>query len=528
MADTLHILEDLQLDENLRYIEIGDTLSPIEISKTDLRLGGDLDLGGDLYLGGSIIGNLGDTTADDIICNNISMSGHLAVTLNLRVMDNLDATDYFNIQAADTGQTTLGTVDAGGADGHIRIYPDGHLILTSETNDIYITDTNFNLSEAVKISFNGGGSDAKNGTLTFDTIGQFAHGSFVFKPDAGGYFLLDFDNSNTGANSETSGTEWWGLRIDYDKTGSSTSNNTVKAIEVDVDYTSATDGTNNMYGIYCTPTLTHASDAGTTNVVGGYFKAVGGTNGTSTSTGIIIDQDLTADTSQGLVIQNSSTDYFRINVAAAGATTLQTIDLAIDGGGSDADLTLDVDGDVILDPYTGITKFYKSGDTDDYFKITVVGGTGATTLETVSAAADGHLSIVADGHCEFDGCAVGFDLETPTYNASDTDVSFITGNKQFVTFGSGNITDLNLIFPKTSGNFVLMLKQDGTGSRTVTNYKVWDIVNSDAASGSATVKFAGGSNPTLTTDANHVDIISFFYDADNQIAYGVASLDFQF
>ena len=73
-----------------------------------------------------------------------------------------------------------------------------------------------------------------------------------------------------------------------------------------------------------------------------------------------------------------------------------------------------------------------------------------------------------------------------------------------------------------------MLKQDGTGSRTVTNYKVWDIVNSDAASGSATVKFAGGSNPTLTTDANHVDIISFFYDADNQIAYGVASLDFQF
>ena len=35
-------------------------------------------------------------------------------------------------------------------------------------------------------------------------------------------------------------------------------------------------------------------------------------------------------------------------------------------------------------------------------------------------------------------------------------------------------------------------------------------------------------NPTLTTDANHVDIISFFWDADNEIAYGVASLDFQF
>ena len=73
-----------------------------------------------------------------------------------------------------------------------------------------------------------------------------------------------------------------------------------------------------------------------------------------------------------------------------------------------------------------------------------------------------------------------------------------------------------------------MLKQDGTGSRTVTNYKAWDKADDDAASGSATVKFAGGSNPTLTTDANHVDIISIFYDADNQIAYGVTTLDFQF
>ena len=139
-----------------------------------------------------------------------------------------------------------------------------------------------------------------------------------------------------------------------------------------------------------------------------------------------------------------------------------------------------------------------------------------------------NVNIDAAGHVEFDGCGVGFDLETPTYDATDTDVNFINGNKQFVTFGSGNITDLNLIFPKISGNFLLMLKQDGTGSRTVTNYKVWDRNDSTAAAGSATVKFAGGSSPTLTTDANHVDIISFFYDGDNEIAYGVPSLDFQF
>ena len=216
--------------------------------------------------------------------------------------------------------------------------------------------------------------------------------------------------------------------------------------------------------------------------------------------------------------------------------TIRSEDLTINDSG---DITLDTTGRNIFIAENGTNKFkydtnlntfeiFSTANTSDIFKIDV-NAEGATSISTTDAdTAVAHLSIVADGHVEFDGCAVGFDLETPTYNASDTDVDFTDGNKQFVTFGAGNITDLNLIFPDVSGNFVLLLKQDGTGSRTVTNYKAWDLVNSDAADGSATVKFAGGSNPTLTTDANHVDIISFFWDADNEIAYGVASLDFQF
>ena len=206
---------------------------------------------------------------------------------------------------------------------------------------------------------------------------------------------------------------------------------------------------------------------------------------------------------------------------------------------SSGDITLDADGGnvtikddgadhFLLDCNSTRFRIFDDTSTSDHFTIQMAAN-GATALVTTDNDGKlGHLRVEPDGHVEFDNCAVGFDLETPTYNASDTDVSFITGNKQFVTFGSGNITDLNLIFPETSGNFVLLLKQDGTGGRTVTNYKVWDLVNSDAADGSATVKFAGGSNPDLTDDANHVDIISFFWDADNQIAYGVASLDFQF
>ena len=181
-------------------------------------------------------------------------------------------------------------------------------------------------------------------------------------------------------------------------------------------------------------------------------------------------------------------------------------------------------------------SLYEFGDVNNYMALRTYSN-GLSEITTVDSggeaghliiSADGYIEIIAAKHLEFNGLAVGFDLETPTYNATDTDVDFTDGNKQFVTFGAGNITDLNLIFPVTSGNFTLLLKQDGTGSRTVTNYKAWDLVNSDAADGSATVKFAGGSNPTLTTDANHVDILSFFWDADNEIAYGVASLDFQF
>ena len=249
----------------------------------------------------------------------------------------------------------------------------------------------------------------------------------------------------------------------------------------------------------------------------------------------------------------STDDFFQIVCATHGATTLRTHDNAAHA----ADLMIKPDGSTSIGMEDGdsdnfklvnkdnsdnigvsfyledgaqtLLKMYEAGGNtnNDYFSIDVQVN-GETIIKTVDANAKvAHLNIEPDGHVEFDGCGVGFDLVTPTYNASDTDVDFTTGNKQFVTFGSGDITDLNLIFPKTSGNFTLLLKQDGTGSRTVTNYKAWDIVNSDAASGSATVKFPGGTNPTLTTAANHVDIFSFFYDADNQIAYGVASLDFQ-
>ena len=221
-------------------------------------------------------------------------------------------------------------------------------------------------------------------------------------------------------------------------------------------------------------------------------------------------------------------NYLRIHVAEdTGATEFLTTDADAQVG----HMTFKPDGNLILDPDSGKTliaatdKLYFDGGSDTYIyeasadalRIAV----GGDIIMQLSEKGD-------DGNeVSFGSSCVGFTQIEPTYDATTTVVDFRHSNKQFVTFGSGNITNVNLRFPLVSGNFVLLVKQDGTGSRTITNYKVYEFDES-AADGNAGVKFAGGSNPTLTTDANHVDILSFYWDADNEIAYGVATLDFQF
>lgn len=81
-------------------------------------------------------------------------------------------------------------------------------------------------------------------------------------------------------------------------------------------------------------------------------------------------------------------------------------------------------------------------------------------------------------------------------------VNFSSGNLQSLTL-TGNITPTfsNL---KNGGAYTLILKQDATGSRTVT----WP----------ASVLWADGTAPTLTTDANGIDTVSFIYDGTNQFA----------
>jgi len=106
--------------------------------------------------------------------------------------------------------------------------------------------------------------------------------------------------------------------------------------------------------------------------------------------------------------------------------------------------------------------------------------------------------------------SIGFTQQGSTGSGGVTTIDWKNGNKYEFTFGSGNGT-LSFTAPTNPCNLLLKLVQDGTGSRTIT----WNT----------TIKWSGGGTaPTLSTDANAVDIISFYFDGSNY--YGAASLDF--
>ena len=128
----------------------------------------------------------------------------------------------------------------------------------------------------------------------------------------------------------------------------------------------------------------------------------------------------------------------------------------------------------------------------------------ANTVEDTSPELGGEMD--AGAH------SIGFTQQTVSYNSATTTVDWKLSNKASMTFGAGNITTFAFTNPTNPCNVLLMLIQDGTGSRIITN---WD----------ADILWAGGNKPTLTTTASAVDIATFYWNGTKY--YGVASLDFK-
>ena len=92
-----------------------------------------------------------------------------------------------------------------------------------------------------------------------------------------------------------------------------------------------------------------------------------------------------------------------------------------------------------------------------------------------------------------------------------------SGGTVNISYGAGNIADITLTASTTFtfsnhvvGTYILKLTQGGTGSYTVT----WP----------ASVKWSGGTAPTLTTTVGKTDIVTLFHDGTT--FFGTYSLNY--
>ena len=502
-----------------------------------------------------------NTTVGAATKMNLDQDGNLEITGDLTVEGN-DIKDNDGVSCItfdSSGNTTIANTLTADVTGDL----DGTAAAAILSGTSTITANN-STNETVYLTFVDGATGAQG--LESDT-------GLTYNPSSNVLTTTTFSGALSG--NATTSTEATNITV--------SANNT----EDETVYPTFVDGATGTQGIETDTGLNYNPNSGiltSTNFTG----ALTGNADTATLASTITTADATADTTvyelamvasgattalkrdDGLVFRADTHTLYSVDIAASGTITGDGgfVDGALSITTNELDLSsgnfaLDIEGDLTLDTNGGQVAIKDDGQdhflfdcdstsltiyddtaTADFFTITVA-ASGATTIATVDdGAAIGHLTLAPDGHVEFDNCAVGFDKLAGTFSTSgvlgnggnSTDIDFRLGNKyelELTAVMSG--TDkLNLIFPATSGNFILVIIQDGTGSRTVhsdswVGYAVDATACDNLAGANGTdgvIRWAGGSAPTLTTTADKSDIVSIYYDADNQTAFATASLNF--
>lgn len=158
----------------------------------------------------------------------------------------------------------------------------------------------------------------------------------------------------------------------------------------------------------------------------------------------------------------------------------------------------------------------------------VAGSTSSVEIEIETSAAK-DIVLDAGGVVKFEACAAGFDKPANYDDDTNVTIDFTNCNKAHLDLTGGSISGtLSLKFPDVSGNFVLVVEQDGS-TRTIAAFKALDSAGNDADNDGGTggaIRWSGGTAPDLTDGGSKRDILSFYWDADEEVCYGVASLNF--
>lgn len=222
----------------------------------------------------------------------------------------------------------------------------------------------------------------------------------------------------------------------------------------------------------------------------------------------------TTDGAANQVLQTDGSGAVTFQTISGGSGLTALVDDTNPQLGGDLDLNgNNIDGAGNIDIEGGFSMFADGGTESDKFTVTTheyaFSDENEDPLYDYNAT-DGHkfhtsgserVNIKQNGGVELKG-EVYADAELNNGNSSTAiTIDWTSKNYQKVT-----LTD-TCVFTFTAPNgvttLILKLTQDATGSRTVTF--------------PASVLWSGGTAPTLTTDANAVDLISFYYDGTNYI-----------
>lgn len=185
--------------------------------------------------------------------------------------------------------------------------------------------------QAIFVDDNSGNTNARNVVeIVQDAHGATSATALKLQSDSNGAVAaLSIDRNASGTVAVDA---IKGIDIDIDQTGDITSaTGVVVGVDLNIETNSAADGTINAFGHRITMT--------------------GDTDGTHSHTGLSINLGQADNNTHIEMLSSADTgDKCTISVAANGATTIATID---DDGNDDADLILDADGKIIIEPKAG-------------------------------------------------------------------------------------------------------------------------------------------------------------------------------